>query len=60
MTKETVEILKLVAAEGMTLTNGQAFGKTIYLGNQDKAENWQEIPDTQAESLQKTNKPEEE
>ena len=53
MTKETVKIIKLTASEGMTLTNGEAFGKTIYLGNNDKPENWYEITDAEAEELQK-------
>jgi hypothetical protein len=60
MTKETVEIVKLTSSEGMTLTNGQAFGKTVYLGVNDKAENWHEITDAEAEELQKANEPEEE
>ena len=45
MTKETVKIIKLTASRGMTLTNGEAYGKTIFLGANDKAENWQEITD---------------
>jgi hypothetical protein len=36
----------------MTLTNGEAFGKEIYLGKNDKAENWHEITDAEAEKLQ--------
>ena len=60
MTKETVEIIKLIASEGMTLTNGATFGKTIYLGTNDKAENWHEITDAEAEELQKVEEPENE
>ena len=52
MTKETVEIVKLVAAEGMTLTNGQAFGKTVYLGGNDKPENWHEISDAEYAAIE--------
>ena len=59
MTKETVKIIKLTASDGMTLTNGETFGKTIYLGSNDKAENWYEISDAEAEELQKANEPEE-
>jgi hypothetical protein len=36
----------------MTLTNGEAFGKEVYLGCNDKPENWQEITDEQAKTLQ--------
>lgn len=43
----------LKADEGMTLTNGKAFGKTIYLGINDNKSNWREITDTEAEELQK-------
>lgn len=60
MTKETVKIIKLTASEGMTLTNGEAFGKTIYLGANDKAESWHEITDAEAEELQKVEEPEQE
>ena len=47
MTETKIELRKLTAAEGMILTNGEAFGKEIYLGKNDSAENWHEI--TQAE-----------
>lgn len=43
----------LKADEGMTLTNGEAFGKTIYLGINDDKGNWREITDIEAEELQK-------
>lgn len=60
MTTETVKIIKLTASEGMTLTNGVAFGKTIYLGDNDRTENWHEITDAQAAELQRTDELEEE
>ena len=43
----------LKADEGMTLTNGEAFGKVVYLGINDSAENWHEITDEEAEELRK-------
>ena len=52
MNVEKITIEKLTAAEGMTLTNGEAFGKEIYLGCNDSAENWYEITDEEAEHLQ--------
>lgn len=33
----------LKASEGKILTNGSAYGKTVYLGCTDKEENWHEI-----------------
>lgn len=57
--KETViTMTKLTASEGMTLTNGDTFGKEIYLGINDKAENWVEITDAEAEKRQKAMLPE--
>lgn len=47
---ENAIILK--ADEGMTLTNGEAFGKVVYLGKNDVKENWHEITDEEAEKLQ--------
>ena len=51
----TIELRKLTANEGMTLTNGEVFGKEIYLGVNDKIENWHEVeekedPDYNAEN----------
>ena len=51
MIQSTIELIKLTAAEGMTLTNGEAFGKEIYLGCNDSADNWREIPDEEAARL---------
>ena len=58
MEKVTIELTKLTAAEGMTLTNGEAYGKEVYLGCNDSAENWYEITDTEAEELQRVEYPE--
>lgn len=52
MTSEKIVINKLTAAEGMTLTNGEVFGKEIYLGCNDTADNWREITDEEAEQIQ--------
>ena len=43
MTQETIELRKLTASEGFVLTNGEAYGKTVYLGKNDSDENWHEI-----------------
>lgn len=50
MITETQIVLK--ADEGMTLTNGEAFGKVVYLGKNDSADNWHEITDEEAQALQ--------
>ena len=48
-----IELRKLTASEGMTLTNGTVFSKEVYLGKNDSPENWNEIPDSEAEALMK-------
>lgn len=45
MIESKIEITKLTASVGHVLTNGEAYGKEIYLGINDKAENWHEITD---------------
>ena len=50
MITEKVTVLK--ADEGMTLTNGESFGKVVYLGINDTADNWHEITDEEAEEIQ--------
>jgi hypothetical protein len=46
MITEKVTVLK--ADDGYTLTNGDTFGKVVYLGKNDSAENWREITDEEA------------
>ena len=58
MKTETIELIKLTASEGMTLTNGETYGKEVYLGCNDSPENWREITDSEAEELQKVALPE--
>lgn len=59
MKQETITRIKLTAAEGMTLTNGEAFGKEVYLGTGDAPENWREITDEEAAAIQKEKEEEE-
>ena len=47
MIETNITLRKLTADEGMVLTNGEAYGKVIYLGIYDSAENWHEITDAQ-------------
>lgn len=49
---ENATVLK--ADEGKTLTNGEAFGKVVYLGKNDTAHNWHEITDEEAQALQES------
>lgn len=51
MKKTTINLIKLTASEGMVLTNGTAYGKEIYLGCNDKEENWHEITDAEYENI---------
>lgn len=52
MITEKVTVLK--ADDGMTLTNGETFGKVVYLGINDSADNWHEITDEEAEKRQES------
>lgn len=45
MNTTKIELIKLTASEGMTLTNGEVYGKEVYLGVNDTPENWNEIPE---------------
>ncbi len=44
-----IELIKITAAEGMVLTNGEAYSKEVFLGVNDKADNWCEITDAEYE-----------
>ena len=59
MTQTTIELRKLVAADGMILTNGEAYGKEIYLGKNDNPDNWYEITDAEYENIAAEMYPEE-
>ena len=51
----TFEMRELKAAKGMVLTNGETFssvGGSVFLGVNDKPENWNEITAEKAEKLQ--------
>ena len=48
------------ADEGMMLTDGNAFGTTVYLGKYDSIDNWHEITEEEAERLQNIETPTEE
>ena len=54
MEKTIIELTKLTASKGMVLTNGEAYGKEIYLGCNDKPENWREITDAEYDEIRKS------
>jgi hypothetical protein len=49
----TIELRKLTASNGMTLTNGETYSKEVYLGCNDSPDNWYEITDAEAEEILK-------
>lgn len=51
MIESKIEIIKLSASEGYTLTNGETFGKEVYLGRNDSPDNWREVTDEEAAAL---------
>ena len=53
MIKETITSIKLIASDGMILTNGEVFGKEVYLGTGDKPDNWHEITEEEYNEIQK-------
>lgn len=51
MNKETITRIKLTASEGHILTDGEGFGRIVYLAQGDEGEKWYEITE---EEYQKT------
>ena len=51
-----IELTEIKASEGMVLTNGEAYssvGGSIYLGVNDKPENWHEITEAEYSEVMK-------
>lgn len=44
---------KLIADDGMTLTNGEAFGKTVWLASGDDGSKWSEVMDAEADDMRR-------
>ena len=55
MITENINLIKLTATEGFVLTDGEAYGKEVYLGCNDSPENWHEITDAEYEEILKEN-----
>ena len=47
-----MERTKLTATEGMILTNGETYGREIFLGTGDSQDNWWEITEAEYEAIQ--------
>ena len=47
MKKDSITMVKLTASEGHMLTDGEHYGKIVYLASGDEGEKWYEI--TEAE-----------
>ncbi len=52
MEKTVVNVKKLTASQGMVHTNGEVYGRVIYLGCNDSPKNWYEISEEEATELQ--------
>lgn len=47
MKKETITRIKLTASEGHILTDGENYGKVVYLASGDDGDKWFEITDAE-------------
>jgi hypothetical protein len=46
-----MELKKIIASEGIILTNGETYGKSITLGSNDKQNNWYEITEEEYQKI---------
>ena len=53
MQKETITRIKLTASEGHILTNGENYGRIVYLASGDEGEKWYEITEEEYEEKMK-------
>ncbi|MBE7041644.1 MAG: hypothetical protein E7400_06735 [Ruminococcaceae bacterium] len=53
MTKETIMRIKLTASEGMVLTDGESYGKEVFLAEGADADEWHEITQEEYDELMK-------
>lgn len=51
MKSTSITMTKLEASEGMVLTNGEVFGREIYLGVNDSPDNWHEVTEAEYDAL---------
>ena len=48
MKTENISLVKLTASDGMVLTDGESYGKEIYLGVNEAVNRWSAIPESEA------------
>ena len=53
MKKETITRIKLTASEGHILTDGEGFGRIVYLASGDDSSKWYEITNAEYEAKMK-------
>lgn len=58
MKVETITTKKLIASEGMVLTDGEVYGKIIYLASSDSEKKYHEITDAEYEEMMEVDLPE--
>lgn len=46
-----MERIKLTAKDGMIFTNGETYGRIVYLGTGDSQDNWYEITVAEYEAI---------
>lgn len=51
MKRETLTRIKLTASEGHILTDGESFGRIVYLAQGDEGEKWYEITDEEYQRI---------
>ena len=51
MITETITRIKLTASEGMVLTDGESFGKEVFLAEDADASKWYEITEAEYEKV---------
>lgn len=56
MIETTITLRKLIASYGHVLTNGDVYGKEVYLGIHDHAGNWHEITDAEYADIESKEK----
>lgn len=53
MTTETITTIKLTASEGMVLTDGESYGKEVFLAENADPAKWHEITDAEYDKILK-------
>lgn len=53
MKKETITRIKLTASEGHMLTDGENYGRIVYLAQGDEGDKWYEITEAEYDNISK-------